>query len=130
MQPENAVGASVAAQTPAARGGCLSTLLVVMIIANAFTAFTYLLRPGTVLAVVPTASLGYLHMLGVVALANVAFALMIWNWRRIGFWGIIVSTLVTFVINFSNNLAGFGVVGLILPIILAWLLRPHWAHLK
>ena len=130
MQPENAVGASVASPTPVTRGGCLSTVLVFVIMANALTSLVYLLLPDRILAGAPGLARWELYALAMLALANVVFAVLIWNWRRIGLWGVIASSLIVFAINMSVHPGPLDFVGLILPLVLAVLLRPRWAHLQ
>lgn len=136
MQPENAVPASVASQTPAERGGCLTTLLVVIVVGNCLVAIWNLVIYATLAQFLPympdTPDLprGQLYLLGVVCMANVVSAVLIWNWRRIGFWGIIAAAIVSLAINLSNHLGAEAFVSLLAPAILALLVRPRWTHFK
>lgn len=130
MRPAKTVGMSIAKQTPVARGGCLSTWLSLMIFGNFLYGLTFALGPDSLLRNLPNLTHEEFRVLGVAALANVVFAVLIWNWRRLGFWGIIATTLLAFVINFSAHLGAIAVFGLISPLILALLLWPHWARLK
>ena len=130
MQPENTVEASIAKQTPVGRGGCLSAWLVFVILVNSIVGLLYSLGPDSLLRNVPNFTHWEFRLLGLAGLANVVFAVLIWNWRRLGFWGILATTLLSFVINLSAHLGALAFVGLISPLILALLVWPHWSRLK
>jgi hypothetical protein len=101
-----------------------------MIVANSAIFITYFLLPKLILQRSPGYSLDELYLLGLASLANVVFAFLIWNWRRLGFWGVVVTSLLAFIINYraiSGPAAFFGLIG---PVILGLLMSPKWARFK
>jgi len=101
-----------------------------MILFNSIAGLIYSLGSDSLLRNVPNLTHGEFRLLGLAGLANVVFAVLIWNWRRLGFWGIIATALLAFVINLSAHLGAWAVFGLISPLILALLVWPHWSRLK
>lgn len=97
------------------RHGCLTAWLVLVIIANALVALLYVAGGGVVAASLPSARGWLVPVLAVLALANVAFAIALFLWRRWGFYGFVASSLVGLVVNLAAGInpaqAVFGLVG-------------------
>lgn len=97
------------------RHGCLTAWLVLVIIANALVALLYVAGGGVVAASLPSARGWLVPVLAVLALANVAFAIALFLWKRWGFYGFVASSLVGLVVNLAAGInpaqAVFGLVG-------------------
>jgi len=96
------------------RHGCVTAWLIFMIIANSASSLLYLLASEIVVqnlpGSIPTSMILSLGILGVV---NVISAVMLLNWRKIGFWAFIVTGLASMGINISIGLGvGQSIVGL------------------
>ena len=90
------------------RHGCVTAWLIIMIIANSFIAFLYLFFGDFFVENLPGGiSNTTLVILAILGIANVLFAVLLFTWMKIGFWGFLVSGLVAFAININ---AGLGVV--------------------
>ena len=81
------------------RHGCLTALLIVMIVVNAGTALVYLLGSAALGEEFPDAPGWAFPALTALALANTVFALSLWFWKKWGFWGFVGSALITLVVN-------------------------------
>lgn len=109
------------------QGGCLTAFLLFMFVANGMSALSYLMGSETIRKVVPNMPAWAPPVLAVMSLANVAFAYGIWNYKKWGVYGIVVSSIVALVINLMSGIpitsSLFGLVGLA---ILFYLIRPVW----
>ena len=110
------------------RGGCLTAFLVLMLVVNPLTGIYYLLAGGTIREAVPTLPVWTVPLLGVMALANFAFALAAWRWRKWGVYGFAASALVAFVINSTYLGIASAAAGLLGLVILLLLVRPAWSR--
>jgi hypothetical protein len=90
------------------RGFWLTAFLILMFVANPFTAFTYFSNPELIIQSYPSISIGLLYFMGVLALLNVVFAIAIWTWKKVGVYGIYGSMALAFCINLY---IGVGIVG-------------------
>ncbi|HEX2092725.1 MAG TPA: hypothetical protein VHG28_10000 [Longimicrobiaceae bacterium] len=118
------------------RHGCLTTFLVVIVLANTLIALLYLLNGDAVAADAPTPWPGAIQLLGLIAICNVMFAVAVFRWKKWGFYGFAASTIIVLGINLSIGIgieAAFpGVAGIA---ILYWTLhmggeRRAWPHLE
>ena len=90
---------------PKQRHGCVTAWIIIMIVGNSASALVYLLAsemitnnlPGNV----PTL---LIILLGLVGLANVIFSVMLLQWKKAGFWGFCLSSIVALVINTNIGL--------------------------
>jgi hypothetical protein len=95
-------------ETPAGEGRhwFLSLWLILLALANLLTAI------GTPLSIHELRERGYavspvfIWVITGCALANVLFAVLLWRWRRVGFYGIVVTSLMALGVNLA---AGFGI---------------------
>jgi hypothetical protein len=82
------------------RHGCVTTWLVFMIVANSLIGLIYLLVPESISKEMEVKIPIYiLSILGLIAIANVVFSLALFKWKLWGFYGFIVSSLASFIIN-------------------------------
>ncbi len=99
------------------RHGCVTAWLILMIILNSLVAFLYLFFSDFFAENLPgTVSKSMLVVLAILGIANVVFAVLLFNWKKIGFWGFLVSAIATFIVNLKIGLglgqSLFGLVGL------------------
>ncbi len=100
------------------RHGCVSAWLILMIIMNSIIAVIYLFAGNRVVENLPyDVDDKYMVAMGIVALANTAFAIMLFQWKKIGFYGFVVTTLISLALNISMGLGTgsslFGLLGLV-----------------
>jgi hypothetical protein len=82
------------------RHGCVTSWLVFMIVANSLIGLIYLLVPESISKEMDGKIPIYiLSILGLIAIANVVFSLALFKWKLWGFYGFIVSSLASFIIN-------------------------------
>ena len=109
------------------RGGCLTAFLIFMIIANSATTALYLLSPGIVNVISPDASMAWSYILGTGGVLNVVFALLVWNWKKVGVYAFLVMAILVFGINIYLGVPVVNsILGLLGPIILIFLVKPKW----
>lgn len=96
------------------RHGCLTAWLVLIIVANALVGVVYIATAGTMTSTgaVPGWAIPILILL---SLVNVGLAISLFMWKRWGFYGFIVTSLIALVVNLAIGLsiaqALFGLVG-------------------
>jgi hypothetical protein len=86
------------------RHGCVTAWLVFMLIANSIISLIYLftlVRTDQVLKI----SASSLTALIIVGLLNVAFAIMVLLWKKVGFYGFAITSAVAFIINISLGIS-------------------------
>lgn len=106
------------------RHGCLTTFLVLMVIANALVAFTYLVNTNMIAQAIPNVSTTLVMVLGVLSLANVACAIGLFQWKKWGFWGFCATSVISLLINLQIGLGiAQSVGGLLAILILYWVLN-------
>jgi hypothetical protein len=119
-----------AASAPRARGGCLTILLVLIIVINPLVAIYYITSGSSVQDTYPDMPDWALPVLIVFSLANCVFGIALWLWKKWGLYGFAVSSVVAFIVNIMSGIpvfsAIFGFVGLGL---LAFLLRNEWPNM-
>jgi hypothetical protein len=112
------------------RGGCLTAFLILMAIANPLTGLYYLFAGSAVQQALPTILSWVIPVLGLLALANFAFALGMWNWKRWGVYGFVASTAIVFLLNAITISVLAALLGLIGVAILILLVRPIWSEME
>ena len=110
------------------RGGWLTSLLVILFLANVFMAFFYLLAAVGKIALPRDGDWAFTLL--AIVVANVVFLVAIWNWRRWGLFGLIFSTTLLFSTHVAQGQslrnATLGIVGLALVIVVASLKLKHF----
>lgn len=86
------------------RHGLLTAVLVIMLIANAGVAISYLMHPGAIRAAIPSAPFWSVYVLAALSVFNLVCVIALWFWKRWGFWGFCRSAVVAFVANLSFGL--------------------------
>jgi len=99
------------------RHGCVTAWLVLMIIANSLFAIIYLFAGKMITESLPGAvSTPKIIILGIIGTANVFFSVMLFQWKKFGFWGFIITSIGALIINLSIGLgigqSLFGLVGI------------------
>lgn len=111
------------------RGGCLTAFLLVMIIANALTALFHLSFPSFVSRHYPGMGRGLVLLLGLGGLLNIVFAILVWQWRRAGVYGLAAIAVLVFPLNLHIGIpvlpAAFGLLGPLILVVLVW---PKWTR--
>ena len=98
------------------RHGCLTTYLVLAIIANSATALLYLFGAGAIKRATPNIPDWAFPVLIVLVLFNLACAIALLRWKKWGFWGLVASAALTLVVNLtiglglSSAIVGLGVI--------------------
>ena len=93
------------ASNPKQRHGCVTAWLIFMIIANSLTAVLYLFAGNTIVQNMSgNISNTMLIVLAILGIANVVFSVMLLNWKKIGFWGFVITSIVVLIINLSIGL--------------------------
>jgi len=89
------------------RHGCVTAWLVLVVVVNSFAAIIYFFASELIAWVMPNVSKTMNVLSGILCVAYVIFAVMLFQWKKIGFLGLIVSCIVASIINIY---IGFGVV--------------------
>ena len=96
------------------RHGCLTALLVVMIIASSLSALMYLFGSEIIRRTYPDAAGWTFTLLIILSLFNIVCAIALLQWKKWGFWGFCASSIVALFINISIGLGiGYVLSGLI-----------------
>lgn len=98
------------------RHGCLTTWLVLMIVINSVTALMYLFGSEMIGKSLPSAPGWMFPVLAVASLFNVACAVALFKWKKWGFYGFVVTSVVALVVNLMLGIGPLqsvlGLVGL------------------
>jgi hypothetical protein len=111
------------------RGGCLTALIIFMVIANAITILIYLamgdklMRSARLPFYVP-------YLMSFFGILNIIFLGLTYNWKKAGVIGIIASCIIVTIINLWLGLGLMSFAGLVTPVILIALVNPVWKHFK
>jgi len=112
------------------RGGCLSTFLVVMMIANAGVAIIYAkeLFNQHVHIHIPTWAL---ISTGIFGLVNFCASMAMWRWRKWGVYTFCGLAPIIFLINISLHISPYqALAGFLGPLILIALVRRVWPQME
>jgi hypothetical protein len=90
------------------RHGCVTAWLILMIVANSIFALVYFFAQGMMTDAMPHIPTYIFLVLGFLTLCNVGCAILLLQWKRLGFWGFIATAAVAFVINITYNIGGVG----------------------
>ncbi|MFH1051234.1 MAG: hypothetical protein V1779_09955 [bacterium] len=99
------------------RHGCVTAWLILMIIANSLVAILYLFNGEMISQNLPGGiSNSMLILLAIIGICNVVFSVFLFQWKKWAFWGFIISSLVSFIINLTIGIgigqSVFGLVGI------------------
>ncbi len=96
------------------RHGCLTAWLILSIISNAFTALLYLIN------LAGSGNLGNIPVWALILLIilsafNVICAILLFKWKKMGFWGFCISSVLVMIVNLALGLQVYlvllGIVG-------------------
>ncbi len=104
---------------PKQRHGCVTAWLILLILVNSLTAISYLFAGGLIAQNIPgEISRSMMIILALMGIANVIFAVLLFKWRKIGFWGFLLTSIVALAINLNIGMSIgqslLGLVGIIL----------------
>ena len=115
------------AETEKKRGAWLTIWLVFMLIANLFTALTYLVLNRTLSSVYPNVAPYIWYLYGSVTLANFVFVIFLFMWKKWPFFALCGTSIIAFIMNLAIGLGIFSAIfGLIGPIILYFSMKSRW----
>lgn len=110
-----------------ARGGCLTIMLGLNILGGVILAWLWLAAPDIFKMVDRTSpNFTFTVLLGVL---QAFFALALWRWQKWGFWGLLVTTIFTTLVNVQEGGQTSLIGGLVGPALIWWFLQPHWANM-
>jgi hypothetical protein len=109
------------------RGAWLTIWLILMLIANFFTALTYLILNKTVELAYPNVSITIWYIYGLLALANFVFVIVLFMWKKLPFFAFCGMAIISLIMNLAIlGLSIFTVFGLVGPIILYFSMKSRW----
>ncbi len=117
---------------PKQRHGCVTAWLILLIVTNSLTAALYFFGRDLVVKSLhkPDAS-GWLVAMGVCAIANVAFAVLLFKWKKAGFYGYLGTSIIALLINIQLGLGiGQSLIGLLGIVILFAILQIKEGDVK
>ena len=89
------------------RHGCLTAWLVLMIVANSVTALLYLVGFNFVKDRLPNIPNWSILLFAILAAFNVVCAIALFKWKKWGFWGFLINSVIALCVNFYVGL-GIG----------------------
>ncbi|WP_370979565.1 hypothetical protein [Agaribacterium sp. ZY112] len=111
------------------RGFWLSAFLLLMMLTNPLTALSYFVFPEFMSLLSDNFVVSIVYVMGILALLNTAFAIAMWNWKKLGVYGFYATSAVACVINLYVGLGVFGsLIGLIGPAVVWLTTRSRWQH--
>lgn len=97
------------------RHGCVTAWLILMIICNSLIAIIYLFASDLFTNNLSgNVSTSMIILLGIIGIGNVVFSVLLFQWKKIGFWGFIVTSIAALIINIS---IGLGIVQSVLGLL-------------
>ena len=82
------------------RHGCVTAWLILVIIGNSVTALVYLFANELITQNLPIEIPNSMMIaLAILGIGNVIFAIMLLKWKKTGFWGFIVTSILAMIIN-------------------------------
>ncbi len=120
------------------RHGCVTAWLISMFIVNSMAAILYLFAGDMVAQNFPGGiSNSMLILLAIIGIGNVIFLILLFKWKKIGFWGFLITSIGSLIINLSIGLGiGQSLFGLVGIAILYGVLQikkdniPAWENLE
>jgi len=106
------------------RHGCVTAWLILLLTANVFSSITYVfnseeLQRQMEISIPPM----MLLLMGFLSIGNVIFAVMLLQWKKIGFYGFAITTVVSFGLNIVlgmsllQSIAGLFGIGILYAIL-------------
>ena len=100
------------------RHGCLTAWLIYLIAAYSIISITYFFNTEKISEISPyKTSENIILLIGSLGILNILFSYLVLKWVKLGFWGILTTSLVVFVVQLMNGHGFFqpilGLIGLI-----------------
>lgn len=109
----------VTAKDLSKRGGCLAAFLIAMMILNPLLGLYYIAIAETVYERLTDESTLITLLLILLPFVNLLFAILMWNWKKVGLVGFWATSIIALLINISLEIpAHLVIAGLVGPIIL------------
>ncbi|NVB38997.1 hypothetical protein G6O69_14235 [Pseudenhygromyxa sp. WMMC2535] len=118
------------------RHGCVTAYLIFMLIVNAITSLANLLMADEIQDLTPGMPGWALPVLSLLGVLNVVFAVLLFRWKKIGFFGFVGTSVLAAIINLSAGLAISQVVGGLIGIGILYAIlqigspKSAWAQLE
>lgn len=119
------------------RHGCVTAWLIYMIIVDSLIAIIYFFASDFVVENLRgNISTPMIIISGIMGITNVVFSILLFQWKKIGFWGFTVTSIADLIINLSLGLGlEQSLIGLVDIIVLYYILQikkdniPAWDNL-
>jgi hypothetical protein len=96
------------------RHGCLTAVLILMIIANSATALLYLFGGTLIEQALPGMPSWAVIVMGIFGVFNLICAIALFNWKKWAFWGFVGSSIGAFFVNLAIGMGiGQALLGLL-----------------
>ena len=107
-------------------GTLLTVWLCLMLVANIVSTAIYFGASSYFSVLMPDYPGWSAYVLGVLTLLNIIYTVQLFEWKRWGFYGFVVTTVVSMGVNVILGLGLYSFLGLLGPLILFALLQPKW----
>jgi len=77
----------------------LTVWLSLMLLMNLIVAITYLVTPEKLQHVTPNIPLSFFYSAGILAIFNLICVILLFRWRKMGFWGFCLSAILAVLVN-------------------------------
>ncbi|MGF1685136.1 hypothetical protein L4C36_00300 [Photobacterium japonica] len=81
------------------RGFLLTTFLILMMVVNPLSAFSYFFNAEMILTIFPNMPLWIIYLLGGMCVFNVILAIGVWMWKKPAIYGFYAVVMFAFLIN-------------------------------
>jgi len=110
------------------RGTLLTVWIILMILSNLFAIVSYLLFGSFYASFYQTPYLNVI-LLVPIGLINVLLAYLLWKWKVWGFYGLVVISMITFVLNLNVGINFFHALSGFVGIAITYLIiRRKWKY--
>jgi hypothetical protein len=107
-----------------------SIYLILVMISNLISGLYYFISGSRISQALPNVPEWIIPMMGCIGLANFAFCIAIWKWKKWGVYGIITSAVIAFIINLVYLGFQAAVPGLIGIVILLAIVFSLWKQME
>src|SRR6266851_1719113 len=111
----------------------LTIWLVLIVLANLYSLYSYTLGTATITTAMPNFPSWAFILLDILALVEIVSAVLLWMWKKLGFYLIIGAAAVAVVVNvLTLGLLGLvGILGAVIGVGILYLaMRPAWANFR
>lgn len=113
------------------KGGCLTTLLVFLIVAYALGALSSFIAAPLFQGAIPGYTAGSGIIVGVIYILAIIFLIALWRFKKWGFYGYLAVTIISIIIGlYLHSGIASALMAIIFPIMLFLLIRPIWSNLE